>query len=374
MIATRAIQGSFSALMIPQGIGIIRGAFPKDQLGKPFAVFGPFMGLSAMLGPTLGGVLIDYAGGWRSVFLVNVPIGLAALCVAAKVLPRDHRSDGLRPKLDFIGLLLLSTAMFLLVYPLIDGREAGWPAWAFLMMGGSAVVLALFGGHQRLRRRAGRDPFVEPELFRNRGFALGVVTIFLFFGACSGVFLVGTLLLQTARGYSALHAGLTMAFWWLGAVGGIVATQKFVASFPRRVLQAGLTTMSIGFVATALTVQHYTPNHGAGLTTWTLAPALAVSGTGMGMIFAPFFGIVLSAVQDHQVGSASGVLNAVEQLSGAVGVAALGTVFFNDIAAHGGDYLTAARLVYWIAAGVVALAWALAFFVPKTARPADDMY
>jgi EmrB/QacA subfamily drug resistance transporter len=373
LIGTRVVQGAFAAVMIPQGIGLIRAAFPPQKVGSAFAMFGPFMGLSAMLGPIIGGVLVDSAG-WRSIFLINVPVGAIALVGALRVLPNDAHHEGRRPTLDLLGMALATAAVLMLVYPMIQGREAGWPVWTFLMMAGSAPVLGVFALHQRARHRAGRDPFIEPGLFRKRSFVTGLMTIMLFFGACSGVFLIGTLLLQGQLHFSPTHAGLTMVSWSLGTVVSMAVSQGIAQRMPRRVLQTGLLVLGAGLAFSAVTVHHYAGHHGHGLTSFTFAPALFVSGLGMGLIFAPFFGIVLAAVEDHEVGSASGLVNSFDQLGGAIGVAALGTVFFNRVQTSHGDMFSAAELVYWIAAGVLAAVWVLAFLVPRTARPEDELY
>jgi EmrB/QacA subfamily drug resistance transporter len=388
LITARLLQGACSAMMIPQGIGMIREAFGREGSQKAFAIFGPFMGLSAMLGPIIGGALITYSS-WRWVFVINIPAGLVALFFGSRVLPTVHHRDGDRPKLDVIGLILCSAAVGLLVYPVIEGREKGWPAWTYLMMVSSALVLGLFSLYARYRHKAGLDPFIETSLFRKRAFTTGTMTIFLFFGACSGVFLVSTLLLQLYMGWSPLRAGLTGAWWSLGTIIAMGAGQAFVKKTPRRVLHAGLLLLAVGLSLTALTIAHYKgsahfqpgvnppPGHFAGgLTSWNLAPSLIISGVGMGLVFAPFFGLVLSAVDDHELGSANGVISAFDQLGGAVASAVMSTVFFNRVEKKPVGSMApfaSAQTVYWLSAGILVLTWALAFTVPKTARSEDEI-
>ncbi|HEV3170868.1 MAG TPA: MFS transporter [Actinocrinis sp.] len=361
LIGTRVIQGAFAAVMVPQGVGLIRGAFRPQEIGKAFAIFGPCMGLSAMMGPVVAGLLIDNVG-WRAIFLINVPLGVVALFGALRVLPADEAASADKPRLDPVGVLLASVGVLLLVFPLVQGREYGWPVWSFAMMGASVPMFALFAVYQGARRRSGRDPLIEPGLLRKRAFTGGLLTITLFFGAASGVFLIGTLLLQGALHFSPLHAGLTGLWWSVGTLLALGAGGAFVKKSPRAVLQVGLLVMAAGLVFCALTVHHY----GAHLSTWTIGPAMMLSGLGMGLVFAPYFGILLAAVEDHEVGSASGVINSTNQLGGSIGVAALGTVFFDTAGGHG--MFAAAERVYLAAAVALAVTWIVSFLVPKTAR------
>jgi EmrB/QacA subfamily drug resistance transporter len=382
LIASRLLQGGASAMMIPQGIGMIREKFGRENSQKAFAIFGPFMGLSAALGPVLGGALITYSS-WRWVFVINLPVGVIALYFASKVLPRVHHRTGDRPKLDYIGLVLCSAAVGLLVYPVIQGREHHWDASIWLMLAGSAVVMGIFAFYARARHKKNLDPFLETSLFRKRAFTTGTMTIFLFFGACAAAFTVSPLLLQVSLGWSPLRAGLTGAWWSLGTIISMGAGQAFVKKTPRRVLHAGLLTLAAGMGLSALIIQHYagttyTVNaqhqeiwH-SGVTSWNLAPALLVSGIGMGLVFAPFFGLVLAAVDDHELGSANGVISSFNQLGNAVAAALFSTLFFNRVEGHHSPF-PAAELIYWLAAAVLVATWLLAFTVPKTARSEDEI-
>lgn len=368
LIGARLLQGASSAMMIPQGIGMIREVFGKENSQKAFAIFGPFMGLSAMLGPILGGVLITYAN-WRWVFVINIPVGLAALFAAVRVLPTVHHREGARPKLDVIGLLLVSSAVGLLVYPIIEGRDKHWAPWTFAMMASSVLVLGTFGLYARYRHRNGLDPFIETSLFRKRAFTTGAMTIFLFFGACSGVFIVGPLLLQLGpMHWTALRAGLTGAWWSIGTIIAMGAGQAFIKNTPRRVLQTGLLVLATGLALTALTIAHYTIH----LSSFNVAPAMIISGAGMGLVFAPFFGLVLSAVDDRELGSANGMLTSLDQLGGAIATAVMSTLYFNKLE-HGSTAFSSAQFVYWLSAGILVVTWALAFTVPKVARSEDEI-
>jgi EmrB/QacA subfamily drug resistance transporter len=367
LIASRVLQGLAGAVLIPQGFGIIKSIFPPRELGAAFGSFGPAMGLSAVGGPILAGALVawDLGGlGWRTVFLINVPIGLACLALAWKVLPESRADDGPRP--DPLGMLLVSAGLVLLVFPLVQGRELGWPAWVFWLLAASVPMLVLFGLHQVRRSRAGRAPLVEPALFGSRAFTGGLVVGLFFFGGLVGFTLTIGLYLQLTLGFTALEAGLAQAPWALGmAIGATVSGAVLARRFGRPVIQVGAVVVALGLAGVLLTL---TVADGP-VTGWQLAPALLLCGFGSGLLVAPFFDIVLAGVSLSMVGSASGVLNANQQLGGAAGVAVLGTVFFQLFEA--GDGLGAMSAVLWTTIGMTLAAGALAALLPRHARPED---
>jgi len=374
LIGARILQGAFAAVMIPQGLGMLRAMVPAEQMNVVFGIFGPMMGLAATFGPILGGWLVgaDLFGlSWRAIFLVNVPIGIVALFAGRKVLPQDdhlHVEGMTKPKLDIVGMLLATAGIMMLVYPLVQGRESGWPAWMFGLMAASLPTFGVFAVHQRRRNALGRDPFVVPSVFRKRSFNSGIGVLFAFSAAMSGVFFVYTLFLQIGLQYSALHAGLTMLPWSIGTMASMGLSQGLMPKIgPRRTLQSGMLVMSLGTVIAAVLVNHYSTT----TTSWTLIAPLLVSGLGMGLIFGPIFGTVLGDLDDAEVGSASGLLNAMQQLAGAFGVAALGTVFFDKAGAMMTSVPAAATLVFGISAAVLVLAWAVAFSMSKHTKEAE---
>src|SRR3954470_14641678 len=173
LMACRALQGAVGAIMIPQGFGIIRELFGDEGQQKAFAIFGPVMGLSAVLGPVIGGGLVDldlFGTGWRSIFLVNVPLGLAAIALGVRYLPRAApASPGTR--IDMASVGMATVGGFALVYPIVQGRELGWPVWAFALLVAGVAVLGLFGRRQaRLARGTarGRSPLVDPSILDRR--------------------------------------------------------------------------------------------------------------------------------------------------------------------------------------------------------------
>jgi EmrB/QacA subfamily drug resistance transporter len=333
LIGCRLAQGATAALLIPQGLGIIKEVFGADEQGSAFAVFGPVIGLSAMLGPIIGGALVDanaFGSGWRLIFFVNLPLGLLAAIGAARIMPESRAAR--RTRLDLVGTGLVALGMGLLVYPLIQGRAAGWPAWTYLMAAGSVVSFGLLVGWSRRLGRLGNDPLVEASIFGHRGYSTGLAVIMVFFAGMIGTLLVLTLFLQFGEGFSAIHSGLTLAPFALGsAIGATLAATILVPRLGRTVLQLGAVLLAGG----VWWLRHVITTHGLHTTSVSLIPAELLLGLGIGMVVSPLFDFILAAVTDDEAGSASGVLNAVQQLAGAVGVAALGTVFFS-VLTHSG--------------------------------------
>ncbi|WP_328455557.1 MFS transporter [Streptomyces sp. NBC_00386] len=334
LIGARVVQGLFGAVMLPQGLGMIKEMFPPKESQKAFGMFGPVMGLSAVCGPILAGWLVDadyFGTGWRMIFLINLPLGAAAILGAVRYLPRSR--SGSKPRLDIPGMILVSLAALLIIFPLVQGREYDWPVWTFLMMGASVVVFVAFAVYESRRSRAGLDPLVVPSLFRKRGFSGGMVLGLVFFSTMQGFMLVFNLYTQIGLGYSPLKAGLVMVPWSGGMIVGFGIAQG-VVRFGRTVLQAGALVMALGVFGVWLTLDQV----GSGVGPWQLLPSLLVTGIGMGLLMAPFFDIVLASVEQHETGSASGTMTAVQQLGGAFGVAILGTAFFGLL---GGGIATA---------------------------------
>jgi EmrB/QacA subfamily drug resistance transporter len=365
LIGCRLAQGAAAALLIPQGLGIVRDVFAPEDRGSAFAVFGPVIGLSAVLGPIVGGALVDldaFGTSWRLVFLVNVPLGLFAAFGAVKLMPESRSPQPSR--LDAAGALIGATAMGLLIYPLVQGREAGWPAWAYVMMAASgACFMALVVWSRHVRRR-GRHPLVESSLFRHRAYTSGLACAIVFFGGMVGTLLVLTVYLQFGEHFSAIHAGLTLAPFAIGsALGATLAATVIVPRLGRTTLQLAAVLLAGGTWWLVQTVEA----HGLATTSLDLAPSQLLLGVGIGMLISPLFDFVLASVGDAEVGSASGVLNAGQQLAGAIGVAVMGTVFFTTLA-HSGDVVALTRCL-WVELATAPVLFVLTRALPR--RPRD---
>jgi EmrB/QacA subfamily drug resistance transporter len=365
LVGFRLAQGAFGALLIPQGLGIMRAVFPRDELPKAFAWFGPVIGGAAVFGPIIGGLLVSVhsLGGWRLVFFVNLPLGTAAVLGAAMLMPESRPPH--RPKIDLLGSLLVGGAMLALIYPLIQGRQAGWPAWTFASFAAAVVLFAVFAAQQALRARRAVDGLIEPSIFRNRGYTSGTLVLLFFFTGMIGFTFVLSLFLQIGQGFSALHAGLSFAPWSAGlAVGAGLSGGLLAPRYGRRILEIG------GLVTLAGTALVAFEARSGLVSTWDILPGLVIAGLGMGLIVAPLFDIIIAAVQDRELGSASGVLNAVQQLAGAVGVAVLGTIFFDAVGS--GHFHRALERTIWVDLAVTAAAIALMPLMPLRARPENE--
>ncbi|MFC0111462.1 MFS transporter [Kibdelosporangium aridum] len=310
LLTGRVLQGVSAALIIPQTFGLIRAMFTGTEVAKALGTIGPVMALSALCGPVAGGMLVDanlLGLGWRPVFLLNVPLGLAVLAVSP-LIREDHSPT--KPRLDVGGTLLASLGIGLLVLPLVEGNDSGWPVWTWLCMALGLAILVVFARHQRGRT----SPLVEPSLFRGKVFPASLISSLLFFTVMNGLLFVLVLFLQLAQHKTPSDAALTLLPWSAGlAIGSWTAGAVLVPRFGPKVMRAGLGLVLVGL---------------AGIAVSLTAIPLFVTGIGLGMFTVPFFGNALSGVAPHETGSASGLLNAVQQLGATIGVALLGTVFF----------------------------------------------
>ncbi|MFC7595530.1 MFS transporter [Terrabacter sp. GCM10028922] len=370
LLATRVVQGFFGAAMIPQGLGMIKEMFPPEEMGRAFGAFGPVMGLSSVGGPVLAGWLVssDFFGlGWRMIFAINVPIGIAGLVAGLRYLPASAPRPELR--IDVPGALLATLGMTSLIVPLIQGRELGWPAWCFALLAVSVAAFVSFAVVERRRDRSGLPTLVVPSLFGRRAFTSGLLTGLAFFGSLMGSALVFTLFVQLGLGFDALHAGLAGLPQALGMTIGFGVAQAFNTRLGRHLMHVGGALVVAGMAGLVATIGAA----GASVGIWTMAPALLVMGAGMGLTMAPFFDIVLAGVSPEESGSASGTLTSVQQVGGALGIAVLGTVFFSHVEAGIGSpradlFESATQSSLWVAAGMVAVGWLLTFLLPRRAE------
>jgi EmrB/QacA subfamily drug resistance transporter len=365
LIGCRLAQGAAAALLIPQGLGIIREVFGPAERGAAFAWFGPVIGLSAVLGPIIGGVLVDanaFGTGWRLIFAVNVPVALAAALGAARIMPESRAPRP--PRLDAAGIALGAAAMALLIYPLIQGRAYGWPAWTYAMIAASAAAFGLLAAWTRRQGRRGRAVLVEASVFRHRSYSAGLASIVVFFGGMTGTLLALSLFFQFGEHFSAVRAGLTLAPFAAGsALGAVAAATVGVPRLGRVTLQAGAVVIAGG----AWWLRAVITAHGLATSSAAMIPAQLVLGAGIGLLIAPLFDFILAAVTDAEAGSASGVVNALQQLAGAVGVAVIGTVFFAAVRDAG--YVAAISRCLLVELGLAPVLLILAQALPR--RPRD---
>jgi EmrB/QacA subfamily drug resistance transporter len=372
LIACRALQGVLGAVMIPQGFGIIRELFGDEGQQKAFAVFGPVMGLSAVLGPVIGGALVDldlFGTDWRLIFLVNVPLGMAAIALGLRHLPRsESTARGERIDLPSVGLAVVGC--FALVYPIVEGRELGWPVWAFASLAGGLVVLGFFGRRQARLARGGsssrRSPLVDPSILRRRAYVSGLALVICFIGAMGGMILVFNVMLQAGFGFTPLACGVATIAIPVAAIFGSITSSATLARLGRTTIHIGTVVMAVGLVACDLVLR----SRGGDLSAWDLTAPLAVTGFGMGMIFVPMFDVILAGVEPRQLGSASGLLETIQQLGMSLGIAVVGTVLFGVLGSGHGPaaFARSADHALLVAVCFLAAAFAVTWWLPRHAR------
>src|ERR671910_1550869 len=325
LIVARVLQGMGGALMMPQTLSLITIAFPPQKRGAAMGVWGSVVALGAVLGPLLGGYIVtDYP--WEWIFLINIPVGIVAIFATLMVVPesRDPLASG---KLDWGGLIFSAVAIFALVYALIEGPKFGWTSpQTFGLLLVSAAVFAIFVW----RERHGDDPMVKVELFGIRNFwVANVIGLAIPFGLF-GIFFPMTVFLQGALGMTPLEAGLTMMPMSLMLMVVAPVSGRLSDRIGARwILIAGLTFVTVGVLW--ITSQVSTT------TNWrTLLPALLVTGTGMGMTFAPMTAAAMSRVPPRISGSASGILNTSRNIGQLLGIAVLGSVLQSRLGLHAG--------------------------------------
>ncbi|MFE3874011.1 DHA2 family efflux MFS transporter permease subunit [Kitasatospora sp. NPDC059146] len=324
LVGARVAQGLAAALMGPQVLAILRTAFSGAAQARAFARYGLTMGVGAVFGQLIGGLLIraDLLGlGWRSCFLINLPIGLAALAAVRRCLPESRAPQ--RPGLDPVGVLLATVGLTALVLPLIQGPGLGWPLWTLLCLGAAVAVLVAFAVHQH--RSTGRGtPLVDTRLFRGRAFGTGLLAQLVFWLGQASFFLVLALHLQLGRRLDALGAGLVFTAIGLGYLLTSNATHRVTARLgePRTITVGGL------LMAAGLGLLAFAADAGADGSVWWLAPGLFVDGLGMGLVIAPVTTVALAAVEPQLAGAAAGAVATVQQVGGAVGVALIGLVYY----------------------------------------------
>ncbi|BBB01626.1 putative transmembrane efflux protein [Actinacidiphila reveromycinica] len=328
LIAARVLQGLSAALMSPQVLAILQSAYAGKAQARAFGMYGMTMGVGAVFGQLIGGLLIkaDVLGlGWRACFLINVPVGLAALALAPRALAESRAPR--RPRLDNVGVLLSTVAVVALVLPLIQGRAQGWPLWTWISLAGSAAVAALFVVHQGRLGRAGGDPVLNTALFRQPGFSRGLLAQLVFWTGQGSFFLVLALYLQGGRGLSALGSGTV----FLSIGGGYLLTSTTVHRIAARM---GAATVPVGALLMAAGLGGlWAAVHASGSTggLGELVPGLAVDGLGMGMVIAPLTRAALGTAGPQLVGSASGAVATTQQIGGALGIAVIGIIFYGAI-------------------------------------------
>jgi EmrB/QacA subfamily drug resistance transporter len=369
LVGARLAQGVAGGMVSPMVLALIGDVYAGPRLPRAIGVYSTVMGLAAATGQLIGGLLIhlDLAGsGWRAIFWVNVPVGLAALVLAPRLLP-DRRVAG-AGRIDLVELGLATATLTALLLPLLEGRRLGWPLWTWLSLGG-ALVAALFAvaRSRRLLRRGSR-PLVDPAAFRSRTVRVALGCQALLFAGMASYFLVLALYLQNGRGLGALASG---------AVFTLVAVPYMVGTSRQRQLAARLGRWTVPFGAAVFALGHgallvAVSEHGVGGSLADLAPGLALAGFGMGIALTGLIDAAMGQADPRWAGAVSGALSTAQQVGNALGVALIGMVFFGTVS---GGYAHALEWSLVVLIGCttgVALLATLLHPARATRLPADE--
>ncbi|MFF0304779.1 MFS transporter [Streptomyces sp. NPDC004562] len=354
LVVARLAQGLAAGFMAPQNSALIQQMFRGAERGRAFGYFGATVGISSASGPLVGGMILalaDGAQGWRWIFYVNVPIGILAVLLGRRLLPRTRRSG--RGHVDVPGVLLLGLGVLALMYPLVQAEAGGLGRLWWLFLVGAAVLFLFVRRQYRLVAR-GTKPLLDPRLFTTvRGYAVGAGVGTLYFIGFSGVWLVFALFYQDGRNFSPLESGLAVTPFALGSAGAAVLAGRLVDRFGRLLTVCGLAGVICGLGGAALLLR-FAP---LDVAPWIAAPVLFLGGIAGGFVVSPNITMTLRDVPVHMAGAAGGALQTGQRLGAAVGTAALPGLFYM-VLGDGKDYQNA--LVVALGTGIVGMLASLA--------------
>jgi EmrB/QacA subfamily drug resistance transporter len=360
LVAARAIQGIGAAIVTPLTLTLLAEAFPAERRGMAIGVWSGVSGVAVALGPLVGGAVVESLS-WHWIFWINVPIGLALLVPASRMLSESHGPYG---HLDLRGLLLGSGGAFTLVFGLIRAQTLGWGASS--VVASLAAGLALLGAFVAVERRTA-EPMLPMAFFARRSFAVtNVVSLTMYFGMFGSIFFLSQFM-QNVLGNSPLQAGLKLLVW----TGATMVVAPFAGVFSERIgsrpfMAAGLALQGgalAWLAATASTHMHYAQ---------MIAP-FVMAGAGMALVFAPSANAVLSSVRDDQAGQASGANNAIREIGGVLGVAVLASVF-TSAGGYGSPQAFVDGMIpaLWVGVGVLATGMLVTLAFPFGRRSRDE--
>jgi EmrB/QacA subfamily drug resistance transporter len=352
LVIARVAQGVAGAVVMPQVLAIVGVTYRGPHYVRAVSIYGVVLGLAAVGGQVIGGALVqtDLAGlGWRSCFLINVPVGLAALAFTRRLVPETKTDE--RARLDVAGAATLALGLTAILLPLIQGRQLGWPLWTWLSLAVAPLLIAGFLQRQRRLSRDGREPLLELSLFRERAFSAGLVTQLCLACAQASFFVYLALYLQLGRGLGPLEAGLVFTIIAVAYVAVSGPAPGLAQRYGRSVVALGGASLAVGLAALAIAVSAL----GTGGSLLPLVPGLALTGVGIGLCFTPLTSTVLANVAAARAGSASGAMSTTQQIGYALGVAVTGVIYFGASGAGEAFELALIQLTV-VAAGIVAAA------------------
>ena len=363
LIVARVAQGFGAAMMVPQVLGLITALFPASERHRALAWFGATVGLGMIAGQILGGALVQidlFGWGWRTIFFVNLPIGIATVVLATPLLPNTRSAT--KPQLDLGGVLVVSGSLALALIPLTIGRSEGWPWWMIALLCISAPGFFFAARYEARLARRGGQPVLDLSLFKARSFSAGLAINALVYAYFGSIMLGLTLLLQRGLGLSALDAGLTFAPLGVAFAATSLLARPVIARYGSHVVRGGLVAVTVGLVGLLLDI------HLSGTATdpARLAPVFFLIGIANGLTLPAMLGASLTDVAPHKAGAAAGALTTSQQFASAAGVALLSEIFFAALGArpsvHG--YLHAVQYVVLLDVALLLACVAASWLLP----------
>lgn len=358
IVAGRLIQGSFGALLIPQGVSILMATFSREQLPRAFSAFGPIMGLASICGPIVAGLIIDaniVDLHWRPMFLINISFGIVGFIAALKVLPHDKANSD--EKLDITGSILLGLMMFGLIFGLIQGSTNGWTTLPITSIIGGVIMFVAFG----FRLKYAANPLIKPTLLSNKGFTSGLLMELGFFAALNGFVYVISLFFQLILHFTPSKTSFGMTPMAMGIIISSLICRPLLSTLGRKLVAIGLLTTLVGTLGLFAIISVKS----TAVSVLMIAPAIFVLGLGMGACISSIYDVAIGDVAQDETGSASGSLSAIQQLAAAIGSAVITTIFFNVFEKAGG--VSAITTCILVVAGIIVFCFGLVGLLPKGA-------
>lgn len=326
LIVARVVQGLGGGIFFPPVTAFIQLLFPPMKRGKAFAIMGAVIGVSSALGPVVGGLLIEAFGeesGWRWIFAVNLPIGVAGVIAAIAIVPKVVAGE--KAGADYIGLLLLSLGLVGILVPLIQGEDEGWPLWTYLTLAGGALMIVVFAFWERRVAARGGSPLVPPRLFSHPAFTGGTILALVYFAAFTSIFFTISLLWQSGLGHTALESGLVSIPFAVGNILSASQSGRLAEKLGRTVLVLGAGLVAVGLIGLWIILSTVET---ADLTNWMLLGPLLIAGIGNGLFIAPNARFIVATVERSEAGAASGVIGTMQRIGSAIGIAVISSVLF----------------------------------------------
>jgi MFS family permease len=330
LVAARVAQGASAALMLPQALATIQSATQGERKARAMGIYGAVGGISVVIGQVLGGVLLSanlFGTGWRLIFLVNVPVAIAAAVLALRSVPETRSANPAR--VDLPGTALLAASLLALLVPLMEGRAVGWPWWTWTLL--AAFLVAAFVAVERRAERSGQVPLIPFSLLRIHGLRTGLTLAVPFFAGFGGFMLVMAVALQQGLNEGPIASGLAMVPMAVGFFAASLAGPRLLNRFGSKVIRTGAIIQAVGLLVLTLTVF----NDWSGLSPLVLLPGMAIAGTGQGLVMPPMIRLILSEIPAERAGVGGGIFATTQQSSLALGVATLGTLFLTLAPSHG---------------------------------------